>query len=296
MRAQNGAPGSQHEPLNARSACFGSAQAGSPTAQAIAAIAQVQRRKWKMLMSRFRRRTTCYRSMSFKSRAQATDPPRTPADEAMYLLLCHSEGLHATKLLQIDVCHLKTDEKLFDQLRAAYRSIHGKWWSMLSFRALTSIRFVRFELFESELVDVQMENDIPHPEREGRHYRYTPKPPAVIPPVGKNHLMHLFQHPEDAGARTICLDRFPKKMRERLTVCCDTGVSLGWGLQLEEGWDQRKTWILAFVILVVGSATLGILWAVFEHSIQDAFAISGYMTAVAVLSIGFTQAMVGNLR
>jgi hypothetical protein len=53
MRAQNGAPGSQNEPLNARSACFGSAQAGSPTAQ-------VQRRKWKMLMSRFRRRTACF--------------------------------------------------------------------------------------------------------------------------------------------------------------------------------------------------------------------------------------------
>src|ERR1700722_20067193 len=35
-------------------------QVGSPTAQAMAATAQVQRRKWKMLMSRFRRRITCY--------------------------------------------------------------------------------------------------------------------------------------------------------------------------------------------------------------------------------------------
>jgi hypothetical protein len=35
------------------------AQPGSPTAQAIAATAQVQRRKWKLLMSRFRYRTAC---------------------------------------------------------------------------------------------------------------------------------------------------------------------------------------------------------------------------------------------
>jgi hypothetical protein len=35
------------------------AQPGSPTAQAIAATAQVRRRKWKLLMSRFRYRTTC---------------------------------------------------------------------------------------------------------------------------------------------------------------------------------------------------------------------------------------------
>ena len=36
------------------------AQVCSPTAQAIAATAQVQRRKWKMFMSRFRRRNHCY--------------------------------------------------------------------------------------------------------------------------------------------------------------------------------------------------------------------------------------------
>jgi hypothetical protein len=35
-------------------------QVGSPTAQAIAATAQVQRRKWKMLMSRFRLRIACH--------------------------------------------------------------------------------------------------------------------------------------------------------------------------------------------------------------------------------------------
>ena len=36
----------------------------SPTAQAIAATAQVQRRKWNSLMSRFRYRTTCFISHS----------------------------------------------------------------------------------------------------------------------------------------------------------------------------------------------------------------------------------------
>jgi hypothetical protein len=43
---------------------LGLAQVGSPTAQAIAATAQVQRRNWKMLMSRFRLRINCFRRVA----------------------------------------------------------------------------------------------------------------------------------------------------------------------------------------------------------------------------------------
>ncbi|CAM6002059.1 unnamed protein product [Sphagnum balticum] len=49
------------------------AQPGSPTAQAIAATAQVQRRKWKLLMSRFRYRTTCYQTGGKDERINVDD-------------------------------------------------------------------------------------------------------------------------------------------------------------------------------------------------------------------------------
>lgn len=79
-------------------------------------------------------------------------------------------------------------------------------------------------------------------------------------------------------------------------MCGGRTTRLGWGLNLEEGWDSRKTWCVTFVIFVVGSVLWGILWTVYENSIQDAFAISGYMVSLTVVTIGFTQAMVGSLQ
>jgi hypothetical protein len=59
---QNGVPvRAQNGPLGAKTNLSMRAQAGSPTAQAIAATAQGQRRKWKMLISRFRRRIPCFK-------------------------------------------------------------------------------------------------------------------------------------------------------------------------------------------------------------------------------------------
>ena len=103
--------------------------------------------------------------------------------------------------------------------------------------------------------------------------------------------MHLFSCPEHAGERSVCLDRIPKKLRERLQVSQETGIDVGWGLQLEEGWNQKKVWCCAFLVFGIGSGVGLVLCKVFEHSIQDAFAVAAYMVAVVTLSIGFTQAM-----
>jgi len=136
-------------------------------------------------------------------------------------------------------------------------------------------------------VDIRKEDDVPPP--EDIEYRYTPAPPELIPPVGSNYLMHIFQHPECAEQEPICLSRFPKKVKEKLR--CDHGTQPGWGLEFIEGWDEKKIWIICFIIFGVGSLMIGVLWAVFEHSIQDAFAIAAYMVAFATVSVGSMQAL-----
>jgi hypothetical protein len=219
-----------------------------------------------------------------------------PPTEPQFLLLCHSEGIYTTKLLQLSVCDLKSDKALFTVLRKNYRQMRNKWWSFVSFRTLKSIRFVQFEMYKSALVDIRQKDAIPPLEHVGCEYRYSPAPPETMPPVGGNLLMHYFRHPSHAEDVPVCLERFPKKLRERLAVCGGRVTGLGWGLDLEEGRNSAKSWYVAFGILVLGSVLWGILWTVFEHSIQDAFAISGYMISLAVATVGFTQAVVGNLE
>jgi hypothetical protein len=120
-----------------------------------------------------------------------------------------------------------------------------------------------------------------------------PAPPQIIPRVGTNYLLHIFRHLDHAGSKVVYFNRFPKKLRQRLTVSDETGIGLGWGLQFEEGWDQKKTWLVAFVVFVGGSLVFAISWMIREDNIQDAFAIANYVMTATALSIGFAQAMMG---
>jgi hypothetical protein len=52
---------------------------------------------------------------------------------------------------------------------------------------------------------------------------------------------------------------------------------------------------VGFAIFALGSALWAVLWMVFENSIQDAFAVAGYIVNFAVVAVGFTQAMVEGL-
>lgn len=225
-----------------------------------------------------------------KAPAVASTNQATPLpQDLLFLLLCYSEGRYATKLLQLDLISLAatSDKTLFKLLRSNYYSMRRPWLSFFSLRALEWIKFVHFEMYRSELVDVRKINDIPPPEHQ--EYKYAPAPPDVIPPVGDRHMMHLFQHPECADDEMLCLSRFPKKLKEKLR--CAKGVNPGWGLQFVEGWDFRKIWIVVFMLFGLGSVVLGVLWAVYKHSIQDAFAISSYMLTFAALSVGLMQAL-----
>jgi hypothetical protein len=215
--------------------------------------------------------------------------PSSTTTESLFLLLCYGEGRYSTRLLQLDLCSLDatSDQTIFRLLSQNYRQMRGRWISFISLRTLTSIKFVRFEMYRSSLVDVRKKDDVPPPGHVD--YRYLPTPPDLVPPIGENHMMHLFQHPEHADEETVCLDRFPKKLKEKLECKPGTPTSIGWGLEFVEDWDWKLIWWIAFAVLGLGSLLVGVLWAVFKHSVQDAFAIAAYMVAFVGVSVGALQ-------
>lgn len=214
---------------------------------------------------------------------------RQASKELSYLLICHSQSRYATRLLQLDLTALATesDRNLFFQLRKHYYRAKGRWVSWLSLRTISSIKFVFFELYRSELVDVRKEDAVPAP--QDREYRFRPAPPDIVPPVGSNYLTHLFSHPECAEEEPLCLSRFPKKLKEKLS--CKGGIEPGWGLQIVEGWHVKRIWWVVFFMLGSGSLGIAVLWSVFGHNVQDAFAIAGYVVAFGAASLGSLQAL-----
>ncbi|KAL5345654.1 hypothetical protein ACLOAV_009408 [Pseudogymnoascus australis] len=212
--------------------------------------------------------------------------PPSPLAEALFLLICHNVGIYDKKLLQLSVCDIKSDEKFFRALNKHYQSKCNKWLSFISLRTITGIKFVKFEMYrKSQSVDVRLKNDIPPPENP--NYCYAPVPVDLIPPVGENRLIHLFNNPDCAEDVLACLDRFPKKLKEKL-ACGDKVVVTGWGIDLEEGVCSKKTAIV-YMVCVLVSSIWGILWTVLGHDIQGAFTVSAYMIGIMVPLVTLMQ-------
>jgi hypothetical protein len=133
---------------------------------------------------------------------------------------------------------------------------------------------------KSQSIDIRKKDDIP-PDNN-KEYKYAPIPIDIIPPVSKNQLMQFFYNPKHAKDELACLDRFPKKLRERFAISSGKATGTGWGLHLAEGWDSRKAWVMCFVLFGVGSSLWGVLWTVFKKSVQGAFAISGFSCSGAI--------------
>ena len=212
--------------------------------------------------------------------------PHSSLAEALFLLICHNVSIYDKKLLQLSICDIKSDETFFRALKKHYQAKSTKWLSFISLRTLMGIKFVKFELYrKSQSVDIRLKNNIPPPENQD--YRYAPVPVDLIPPVGENRLMHLLDNPDCAEDVLACLDRFPKKLREKL-ACGDKAIASGWGLDLEEGVCKKKTAIV-YMVCVLVSSTWGILWTVLGHDIQGAFSISAYMIGITVPLVTLMQ-------
>lgn len=203
----------------------------------------------------------------------------------------------------MDVCATASDKDLFTELRRAYIDFRSKWTRLLNLRGIKSIRFVQvcnptlamqpctdsqqFELHRKELVDIRKKPDMPSGERR-KEYLYETS--ELLPPLGENYMMHLFHHPEDGDDESLTSLRVPKKRREKLKICQQRGIGVGWGLHLVEGWLLNRVWILVLVLFVLGSLVFGICWSILKHDIQGAFGVSGWILALAMIVVGTVQA------
>ena len=188
----------------------------------------------------------------------------------------------------MDVCALQSDRIFFRKLKAHYHEIRGRWSLIFSLTTLNAINFVQFEMYKSELVDIRKTNDIP-PETKKDEYRYRPIPAEVIPPVGENHLMHVYEHPEDAEASGICLQKIPKKIRGRLLVCPSRGTGLGWGIHFVEGLHWTKLWCLGLAGFL-SSIAFGATWSMVDKDLQGGFRVAAYMIVAFTFTMGVLQA------
>ena len=123
-----------------------------------------------------------------------------------------------------------------------------------------------------------------------RKKEYLYDPCELLPPLGENYMMHLFHHPEDGDDESLTCLRVPKKRREKLKICQQQGIGVGWGLHLVEGWLLNRIWILVSVLFVLGSLVFGVCWSILKHDIQGAFGVSGWILALAMVLVGTVQA------
>ncbi|KAF8857834.1 hypothetical protein BDZ45DRAFT_787414 [Acephala macrosclerotiorum] len=175
--------------------------------------------------------------------------------------LANGSNTPSSSLTNVRQSHLQHESTPYSS--QAIASLHR---GLQFFKGLFQVKFVRFDAYPCDVVDVRKVDDIPPPGHV--EYIYFPAPPDLIPPVGDKHMMHLFQNPDCAENEGICASRFPKKLKRKLKS--DGGVNPGWGLHFVEGWDWRK---ISIVI------------------IQDAFAIASYMIGFATVTVGTLQAV-----
>ena len=219
-------------------------------------------------------------------------PPTNVSNNTIFLLLCLPHRRYATKLIQPSLEKIRSDRDFFNLLQSSYVSFRGKYRSFLTLKTLKRIKFVHFEMYKSELVDIRVDKgqQVIPPEGLKNEYHYRPIPATIIPPVGENHMMHLCSHPEDADDSTaVLMDRVPKKLRDRLCVLSG-GTNMGWGIYYVEGWHLSIIWLISLLLLLLASLVFLICWAVLQHDVQGASGIATYVLALITLSIGSLQA------
>ena len=215
----------------------------------------------------------------------------SPPLENLFLLLCIPYRKHGTRLVHMDLAELVSDENLFRKLKHEYQSIRGQWASYFSLWKMAEIQFVKFGLHKHQLIDIKEKNDLP-PADLKHEYRYQPIPAETIPPIGTNHLMHLYEHPDHADDVPFCLERMPKKIREQLKLAPHQAPGLlGWGVYFAEGFNWPKFWVFGSVILSL-SVLFGVCWSTLMQDIQGGFGVTACMMVAVTFTTGVVQAAV----
>jgi hypothetical protein len=229
--------------------------------------------------------------LRYYSEARATRTPPPTSAQVYYLLACYHDraGTEAIRLRQLDISDIDSDERLFQCLHDEYTMLRIHWRRVLSLCTLRSIRFAQFELFNHDLVDVKKLDNVPPPSKNLEYKHGPPNPPDVIPPLGPTFLAHMFKHPELAGPNRHCLNKIPRRLKDRLVIVDRDYPPLGWGLQFVEGWSKKRLMYVTAGIFGLGSLIVMILVSVLAHNIQNAGAIASYVLALVTIGIAALQ-------
>ncbi|KAK0297232.1 hypothetical protein LTS00_003953 [Friedmanniomyces endolithicus] len=217
-------------------------------------------------------------------RALTALPPYMPFNfppEPPWLLTCANEDRRTPKLahLDMDTHKIRSDKDLAMSLREHYFTVNKKWWRTLRLRGLSTIDFVQFEVHQNRFADIRKCPDVPM----AGHSEYDFEPGDLLPPVGSNYLLHLFKHPEDYDGERITYLRAPKK-----TGRLQLGV--GWGINLVEGFEASKVWLMISAFFATGSLVFAIAWAWKKQDVQGAFGVAAWVCTLAALVMGWFQA------
>ena len=83
---------------------------------------------------------------------------------------------------------------------------------------------------------------------------------------------------------SLCLDRFPKKMKRPL-VYRDKGDNIGWGIYFTESLHIAMVVTVVFVLMLVAGLTFGICWSLLEQDIQGAWTVAAWITSTLALGL-----------
>lgn len=222
------------------------------------------------------------------SKPTAVDPIALqclPEGRCRWLHLCLKKRPYATQLESLHVCiddnqHKFIDATFFKALRKAYYG--RRTWRDKALFALRKIQFVEFELCPDNLVDHITPNRLPPTVDE-----YEFQPTNKLPPIGEEHLMHLFTTCSvPLPNSSLYLRHIPKRKSQALCFQSDRiGGNIGWGLHFVESLNGSLAVTVMFVVSLVLGIVFAVCWSIWKKDVQGAFGVAAYMTSVMTLAV-----------
>ncbi|KAI3318876.1 hypothetical protein HD806DRAFT_526054 [Xylariaceae sp. AK1471] len=211
-----------------------------------------------------------------------------------FVLLCVPYLRWGLRLHNSEVCRINSDQQFFRLLQQTYFGLRSNtsFGIFRVFRKVRALQFVKFEVYRNKLVDVRHCPSLPDVTNTvTNEYTYEPMPPDVIPPIGPNMLMHLFENPDHADVTLFMYRRFPKKLRAQLEACPLKGSSVGWGIEFVEGvnwWAVFVTGCLGFLVCLI----VAISWSVAKGDVQGGFGIASFLLTFLIFCGGIMHYMI----
>ncbi|KAH6868335.1 heterokaryon incompatibility protein-domain-containing protein [Alternaria rosae] len=202
-----------------------------------------------------------------------------------FILLCMRAKRFLTNRHDLGLFGITCDRKLFEAFRKEYNGKVRWAFRHFSIRTAQRMSFVKFALHDRSEVDGIMTG---MPPDTFKHYTCDPRKPERIPALGSDFLMHRFISPMECFDDDICLKQMPKRVGEPPKPGIDPDLYTGWGMHIEEGLDFERICLLLFFGIVSGG-TFGIVWAICKKSLQDGFAVAGFIVGIGAVAIATLQ-------